>query len=80
LYNLANKLKDAGIAVGEIRKTFDVDEDPTLPVSVSGKIDGETVDAVACYGNGYVITDDIGTVLKELKTDDEVVDFLVGLN
>lgn len=80
LYNLANKLKDAGIAVGEIRKTFDVDEDPTLPVSVRGKIDGETVDAVACYGNGYVITDDIGTVLKELKTDDAVVDFLVGLN
>lgn len=80
LYNLANKLEAAGIDVGELNKTFDVDEDPQLPVSVSGTVDGETVAAVACWGDGYVITDDIGTVLKELKTDDAVVDFLAGLN
>ena len=32
------------------------------------------------WGNGYVITDRIGTVLKKLKTADDVVDCLVGLN
>ena len=80
LFNLANKLKKAGIDVGELRNNFSVEEDPTLQVSVSGKIDGEVVDAVQCLGNGYVITDRIGTVLKKLKTADEVVDFLVGLN
>ena len=80
LFNLANKLKKAGIDVGELRNNFSVEEDPTLQVSVSGKIDGEVVDAVQCWGNGYVITDRIGTVLKKLKTADEVVDFLVGLN
>ena len=80
LFNLANKLKKAGIDVGELRKSFSVEEDPSLQVSVGGKIDGEVVDAVQCWGNGYVITDRIGTVLKKLKTADEVVDFLVGLN
>ena len=80
LYNLADKLKKAGIDVGELRNDFSVEEDPSLQVSVGGKIDGEVVDAVQCLGNGYVITDRIGTVLKKLKTADEVVDFLVGLN
>lgn len=80
LYNLANELKKAGIDVGELRNDFSVEEDPSLQVSVGGKIDGEVVDAVQCWGNGYVITDRIGTVLKKLKTADEVVDFLVGLN
>ena len=80
MFNLANKLKKADIDVGELRNNFSVEEDPTLQVSVSGKIDGEVVDAVQCWGNGYVITDRIGIVLKKLKTADEVVDFLVGLN
>lgn len=80
LFNLANKLKKAGIDVGELRKSFSVEEDPSLQVSVGGTIDGEVVDAIQCWGNGYVITDRIGTVLKKLKTADDVVDFLVGLN
>ena len=80
LFNLANELKKAGIDVGELRNDFSVEEDPSLQVSVGGKIDGEVVDTVQCWGNGYVITDRIGTVLKKLKTADEVVDFLVGLN
>ncbi len=79
LFNLANKLKKAGIDV-EFNHSFEVEQDPSLSVSVNGTIDGEDVGGVICYGNSYIITDRLGRTLKRLKTADDVVDCLVGLN
>lgn len=89
LTNLIPLLRDAGIEVGEVKSDLTDGgrgAHVKLPVKVKRKYKGERPKYVELIGSRrlkdyiYTVCDNIGAILVELDTPEEVVEFLAGLN
>lgn len=89
LTNLIPLLRDAGIEVGEVKSELNDagrGAHVKLPVRVKRKYNGERPNFVHCHWSrrlndyNYTVCDNIGAVIDEFDTPEEVVEFLAGLN